>query len=116
MTAATLQFLEGPMPHMLLKDDRSPGRIVVEMPDEDRLDAPGGIRCPRCGWRPADDSRWACVWGDGPEPRFQACGTVWNTFATRGRCPGCRHQWRWTSCLECEEWSLHEDWYEEAGA
>ena len=35
----------------------------------------------------------------------------WNTFATRGLCPGCQHQWRYTSCLECAAWSLHEDWY-----
>ena len=44
-----------------------------------------------------------------------ACGTAWNTFATRGRCPGCAHQWRWTSCLRCDQWSPHGDWYEELG-
>ena len=49
---------------------------------------------------------------DTPEPPFDFCLTSWNTFATHGRCPGCRHQWIWTSCLRCEEWSLHEDWYE----
>ena len=49
---------------------------------------------------------------DTPEPPFDGCGTSWNTFLTRGRCPGCRHQWQWTSCLRCHGWSLHEDWYE----
>jgi hypothetical protein len=30
-------------------------------------------------------------------------------------CPGCAHQWRYTACLRCEGWSLHEDWYVEGG-
>jgi hypothetical protein len=70
-----------------------------------------GIRCPLCAWRPSASSRWSCFSGDGPEPPFPACGTTWNTFLTRGLCPGCTHQWQWTSCLRCEGWSLHEDWY-----
>jgi hypothetical protein len=72
-----------------------------------------GIRCPLCGWRPSAASRWSCISVDGPEPSFEGCGTVWNTFSTRGRCPGCRHQWQWTSCRRCEEWSPHADWYED---
>lgn len=100
----------------LLKDDRDPLRIIVELSDKDHQDAFGRIRCPQCGWRPTEASRWSCVWGEGPEPRFQACGTVWNTFTTRGCCPGCSHQWQWTSCLLCEGWSPHDDWYEESGA
>jgi hypothetical protein len=71
-----------------------------------------GIRCPLCGWRPSASSRWSCISLGTPEQFFAGCGTVWNTFATGGRCPGCQHQWRWTSCLRCEEWSLHVDWYE----
>ena len=71
------------------------------------------IRCPRCQWQPQGSDRWVCWSGDGPEPPFDACGTAWNTFATRGRCPGCAHQWRWTSCLRCDQWSLHDDWYAE---
>ena len=75
-----------------------------------------GVRCPLCAWRPDSSSRWSCQPSETPEPFFPGCGTVWNTFSTRGRCPGCDHQWRWTSCLSCEGWSLHEDWYEhEAG-
>jgi hypothetical protein len=44
---------------------------------------------------------------------------VWNTFETRGRCPGCRKQWRVTVCLACGVGSPHEDWYhdeDDAGA
>jgi hypothetical protein len=73
-----------------------------------------GVRCPLCEWRPDASSRWCCHPQETPEPAFPGCGTVWNTFSTRGRCPGCDHQWRWTSCLSCGEWSLHEDWYEQA--
>jgi hypothetical protein len=98
----------------LLRNDRVSDPVIVDDTDEDRLDAPGVIRCPQCGWQPANDSRWSCVWEAGvPEPWFPACGTVWNTFATKGCCPGCRHQWKWTSCLRCEGWSPHDDWYDE---
>ena len=37
----------------------------------------GGIRCPRCAWRPRAEDRWSCT-----------CGHAWNTFDTRGRVPG----------------------------
>ncbi|HEX8476382.1 MAG TPA: hypothetical protein VF666_20445 [Pyrinomonadaceae bacterium] len=70
------------------------------------------IRCPLCLWHPKASSRWYCSDCAYPEYFFNACGTVWNTFNTRGRCPGCGHQWRWTFCLRCGGWSLHEDWYE----
>ena len=73
----------------------------------------GGIRCPRCKWRPTRGSLWCCADCWQPEGLAEGCGAVWNTFDTRGLCPGCRHQWRWTACLSCYEWSLHEDWYEE---
>ena len=39
------------------------------------------------------------------------CNMSWNTFDTKGRCPGCSHQWRHTSCLKCQAWSPHDDWY-----
>jgi len=96
--------------HLFVKDDRLPKTIQVDLPD--RADDPyDPIRCPQCGWRPTAADRWSCTWTGAPEPRFDACGTTWNTFATRGRCPGCSHQWMWTSCLRCAQWSLHEDWY-----
>jgi hypothetical protein len=95
----------------LLKDDRQPDRVIVEllMPHDD---GEKRIRCPRCHWRPSPSSRWSCLGSGTPEWSFEGCGTVWNTFETGGRCPGCDHQWRWTSCLRCGEWSLHDDWYE----
>ena len=74
----------------------------------------GRIRCPLCKWRPTASSMWVCIGRGTPEPSFNGCGTTWNTFKTRGRCPGCQHQWVWTSCHKCRGWSLHEDWYEES--
>ncbi|MFT3837305.1 MAG: hypothetical protein QM723_09955 [Myxococcaceae bacterium] len=67
-----------------------------------------GIRCPKCRWRPTKDSRWSCnrPWeGD-------ICMYTWNTFDTRGLCQRCGHQWTHTMCLDCWQWSLHDDWYE----
>lgn len=98
---------------LFLKDGRAPGQITIDEFRPDRDEAFGTIRCPLCGWRPSASSVWRCDCAGTPEPFFEACGTVWNTFATRGRCPGCSHQWRWTSCLRCEQWSLHAAWYEE---
>jgi hypothetical protein len=72
----------------------------------------GRIRCPSCKWRPDKFDRWYCADCDYPEYFYDACGTSWNTFTTRGRCPGCGHQWRWTICLRCQGWSRHADWYE----
>jgi hypothetical protein len=97
---------------LLLKGNRVSERIIVTVSSDDD-EALHGIRCPLCSWRPHASSRWCCVCIDTPEPPFEACGTLWNTFSSKGRCPGCGHQWRWTSCLRCEEWSLHADWYEQ---
>jgi hypothetical protein len=97
---------------LLLRNDRASRPVIVDVPDLDREQGLIGIRCPKCEWRPTGSSRWSCIWTETPEPFFEACGTEWNTFATRGLCPGCGHQWQWTSCLRCGEWSLHEAWYE----
>ncbi|MBS1796282.1 MAG: hypothetical protein JSS81_20690 [Acidobacteria bacterium] len=70
------------------------------------------IRCPLCRWQPTAESRWCCASSGEPENFDGGCYTVWNTFETRGRCPGCNHQWRWTICPRCHGWSLHNDWYE----
>ena len=100
----------------LFKNDRAPERVVIDAPEQEGADTFLGVRCPLCRWRPTKSDRWACHWSrKTPEPSFVACGTVWNTFSTRGRCPGCGHQWQWTSCHQCHEWSLHEDWYEDTG-
>ncbi|HEX8247592.1 MAG TPA: hypothetical protein VF599_05365 [Pyrinomonadaceae bacterium] len=70
------------------------------------------IRCPLCRWQPQASSRWCCSDAAGyPHFFYNGCGTVWNTFETRGRCPGCGHQWSWTDCLRCWGCSPHEDWY-----
>jgi len=60
------------------------------------------IYCPRCGWRPSAQDRWQCT----PQ-----CATVWNTFWTRGLCPGCGMQWHETQCLGCQRHSPHQHWY-----
>ena len=84
------------------------------IPRGDEGEAFERIRCPLCAWRPTPASTWCCFVGEGtPEPPFEWCGAQWNTFTTRGRCPGCQHQWKWTSCLRCSGFSLHEDWYEQ---
>ncbi len=70
------------------------------------------IRCPLCAWCPERSSRWYCSSNLQPENFMNGCGTSWNTFESRGRCPGCGHQWKWTTCHRCHRWSLHEDWYE----
>jgi hypothetical protein len=63
------------------------------------------IRCPRCAWEPGKHDRWMCL-----------CGHVWNTFDTRGVCPGCDAKWKETACLRCHQWSDHEAWYVDADA
>ncbi len=59
------------------------------------------IRCPKCQWEPKPWSVWMCI-----------CNTVWNTFDTGGRCPGCGKIWKDTQCLACHKWSPHLDWYD----
>ena len=100
---------------LLLKNDLASRRTPLDLTGIAEDEGLNGIRCPCCDWRPSPSSRWCCYWTpfESPEPFFEACGTAWNTFATRGRCPGCSHQWTWTSCLRCGEWSLHDDWYED---
>lgn len=98
---------------LLLKNDVGAHQIVTDIARLEDDAGVNGVRCPVCEWRPRPSSRWCCVWSEGPEPFFESCRTVWNTFTTHGRCPGCGHQWQWTSCLRCGEWSPHEDWYEE---
>ena len=58
------------------------------------------VRCPLCGWTPAEKDRWAC-----------RCLHSWNTFDTGGVCPNCLYQWAYTQCLACHGWSLHSEWY-----
>ena len=60
------------------------------------------IYCPGCKYRPHHEDRWACT---------PTCGTSWNTFWTRGVCPGCGHKWQVTECPACKANSPHEAWY-----
>jgi len=63
------------------------------------------IFCPVCGWEPDGGAYWQCSY----------CHTVWNTFDTAARCPGCGYQYKYTQCIEhmggCPAESLHIDWY-----
>jgi hypothetical protein len=100
---------------LLLKKDRPVDPVIL---DAERLahdEGFGRIRCPLCSWHPTASSLWCCDGSEAPEP-FKGCGTLWNTFSTRGVCPGCSHQWQWTSCLRCHQWSPHEKWYERKDA
>jgi hypothetical protein len=98
---------------LLKRTELNPDLRIFSTPREDDSDDEfERIRCPLCDWRPSPASTWCCVITGTPEPPFQWCGTSWNTFTTHGRCPGCAHQWKWTSCLRCGGFSLHEDWYE----
>jgi hypothetical protein len=97
----------------LLKETVTVDQRVVATLGAEEDEAFKGIRCPLCAWQPDASSRWCCEPADSPEPFFPGCRTVWNTFVTGGRCPGCSHQWSWTSCLRCHGWSLHADWYDE---
>jgi hypothetical protein len=99
---------------LFLKESRKADDIVIPSTTLDDDDELNGIRCPLCAWRPSPRDLWCCLrLPDSPEPPFPSCGTMWNTFSTRGKCPGCRHQWKWTTCFQCHQWSLHDDWYEQ---
>lgn len=89
--------------------------IIEDKISADDADEFNRIRCPQCKWQPKKTSRWYCSSAGAPEFFFGGCGAVWNTFDTRGKCPGCAHQWRWTTCLSCHANSLHEDWYVKDG-
>jgi hypothetical protein len=102
-----------PATNRQLKKSEAPKIVTDEKTTPDRDTSTPRIRCPKCGWQPDRSSRWFCVSGPGPEPPFESCGTAWNTFDTGGRCPGCSHQWQWTTCLHCHEWSPHLEWYED---
>ena len=109
----TIQELERRLSLLLLRSDKPTlGPTTDEVTEHEQKDVFAGIRCPKCQWRPSGSNLWRCDCKGTPEPVFDACGTIWNTFSTRGRCPGCQHQWLWTGCLHCQEASLHEAWYE----
>lgn len=58
------------------------------------------VACPQCSYQPADDDVWQCD-----------CGHLWNTFATKGRCPACSKTHDTTACPACDAASEHNAWY-----
>ena len=97
----------------LLQDRLKPDDAIDSVSFTDASTDFSRIRCPLCSWKPNASSCWYCGDCDSPEYFYHGCGTAWNTFNTRGLCPGCAHQWLWTVCLRCCGWSRHEDWYQE---
>jgi hypothetical protein len=89
------------MPHVTVR--HSAAARKQQLVDLERMFGPvlPGIRCPKCKWTPRAKNIWACK-----------CGHRWNTFDTRGRCPGCSYQWEVTGCLQCGASSAHQGWYE----
>ena len=109
----SLNCEHAPAYHAFVPRQVGPGIDTADATRTDDKESRARIRCPRCEWAPGRSARWCCLECPLPVMFFDGCGTEWNTFDTRGRCPGCQHQWRWTSCLVCTEWSLHDDWYVE---
>jgi hypothetical protein len=95
----------------LFQERLKPVETPAQTPARDLANDFNRIRCPLCKWRPNASSRWYCGDCHYPEYFYEGCGTAWNTFVTRGLCPGCNHQWRWT-ILSCQRWSRHDEWYE----
>jgi hypothetical protein len=96
----------------LFQEPLKPEKSLDRAKSEEKAQDFTGVRCPLCKWMPSASSRWYCADCEHPEYFFDGCGAIWNTFTTRGRCPGCGYQWHWTSCLRCAGWSRHEEWYE----
>jgi hypothetical protein len=108
----SLEFYLAAIILLLFQKDLAQAGITEQLAEPDNEENEfSRIRCPLCRWQPTASSRWVCGAGGKMEGPFQGCGTSWNTFTTRGVCPGCAHQWRHTACLRCHRWSLHEDWY-----
>lgn len=89
--------------------DRSSFKLETILEGRGRL---GRIRCPHCRWLPGAASLWTCMPAGSPEHFAGGCGFSWNTFDTRGVCPGCSYRWKHTMCLRCHRWAVHDDWYE----
>jgi hypothetical protein len=77
-------------------------KTALDKPMGNPMRSPTGlsIRCPKCQWRPGQQTRWSCN-----------CRHLWNTFWTGGQCPACHFQWTVTVCHRCGETSRHSDWY-----
>jgi hypothetical protein len=107
-----LQIMQLAIVYKCFQERLKPAETTKKTQDSEKANEFDRIRCPLCKWRPKPSSHWYCGDCDYPEFFFDGCGTAWNTFTTRGRCPGCGHQWHWTICLSCKGWSRHEEWYD----
>lgn len=99
--------------HLLKRDSTPTGHVDILAKIFDSAFHHSRIRCPLCEWQPTPSSQWSCVDNPYPEAFFSGCGRAWNTFETFGTCPGCTHQWQFTACLSCGQWSPHDAWYED---
>jgi hypothetical protein len=84
------------------RPSKAPPQRTLSAAELEKIFGPelAGIRCPRCQWKPRAKVLWSCK-----------CGHHWNTFDTRGVCPGCTYQWELTECLHCGATSPHLEWY-----
>jgi hypothetical protein len=85
-----------------LTTQHRPKQRILSPAELDQIFGPirPGIRCPKCKGAPRAKNLWSCK-----------CGHDWNTFDTRGLCPGCGYQWEITGCLQCGAVSPHLEWY-----
>jgi hypothetical protein len=99
-------------PFLFLRGPGVPPEVILDWRERLERDTPEfvRVRCPHCAWQPTAGDRWTCA-KQGPPENYLGCGTIWNTFSTRGRCPGCDHQWQWTCCPKCDAWARHDEWY-----
>jgi Zn-dependent protease len=63
-----------------------------------------GFACPQCKAPPPVGEFWRC-----------ACGQMFDTFATRGRCPRCARAFQFTACNSCNQMSPHPAFYPAEG-
>lgn len=61
------------------------------------------VACPGCGFAPFVGMQWFC----GPD----GCGGMFDTFASRAKCPHCEAQFQWTMCPACGKTHSHAAWY-----
>lgn len=74
-------------------------------PTKDEYPKRKSINCPKCGWVPDGKPHWGC----------EKCGTTFDTFETKAKCPNeeCGNSWELTQCIACGKRIPHKDWYSE---